>query len=178
MRFIPCLCVVSLLLLIGSRTGCKKTPPKAPPVEEAKVEPKKEAPKEEPKKVEEKPDPKAPKKRQGIVMNVRMAAMRPQTQNDMKQIGLFYKLEADLGNAPTTVEAFKKAIQRDAPKIVEKIDKGDFIINLKGKKLQPNDILAYEYEAGSEAGFCVVRANGAVETALPYEQLKQELGLK
>lgn len=185
MRLVSCLGIVSMLLFISASGGCKRKPP-APPVEdqpqvaqvEKKPEPKKEEKKPEPKKEEKKPDLKAPIERQGVVYNVRMAAMRPETQNDMKQIGLFYVQESATGSPPLTVDAFKKLIMRDAPKIVEKIDKGDFLMNLKGRKLQPNEILAYEYEAGSPAGHCVVRANGDITTDLPTDQLRKELGIK
>ncbi len=177
MRLLGCILALGCVtLFLGTSTGCRK---KAPPpvVEEAKVEEKKPEPPPPPPKKEEKPDPKAPKERQGLVYNVRMAAMRPETQNDMKQIGTFYQTELATNSEPKTVEEMKRSL-KGASRILKRIDDGDYVINLHGKKLQPNEILAYEYEAGSPSGFCVVRANGEVEPNLPYDQLKKELGLK
>jgi len=179
MRFLCCLTVV-ITLLIGTSTGCKKKPlPAAPDEPQAKAEPEKkaEAPKPEPKKPEAtKPDLK-PVEYKGLAYNIRMAAMRPEIQNDLKQIGAFYQADLASGSPPTTVEAMKQSL-KTAGHLVKKIDEKIYVINLHGKRLQPHDILAYEREASSPAGFCVVRASGEVDTTVPFEQMWNELYAK
>jgi hypothetical protein len=143
-------------------------------------QPKGSTPKES---VKEDPKQKLPKPPvgtgKGLVYNVRLAALRPEIQNDMKQIGIFY-LEAP--SPPTTWAAFRPLL-KTAPNILRKFEGTDgeekiYIINLTGRKLQPTEILAYEYEPGSPSGYCAVRANGQVETELSYEDLMKELGKK
>jgi hypothetical protein len=180
MRYLSCVIVsCSIIALVGGSSGCKKKV-QAPPVEQVAEEPaKKKEPPPEPKK-EPNYGPNAPQKRKGLVYSVRHAALRPEIQNDMKEIGTFYQIEVAGGTPPTTWAAFKACL-RTAPKLVQKIEDEKekmYIIMLKGRKLQPNEILAYEKEASSEAGFCIVRANGQVTEAFPYEELLKELGLK
>lgn len=179
MRPFGCVLVCCLVLAVGAGSGCKKAPPPAEP--QAKAEPEKKAPeppREEKKVAEKKPDLKAPQKYKGLVYNVRMAAQRPEIQNDLKQIGTFYQIEASGGSPPTTV-AQMLAAMKGAGKLLSKInDEKVYVINLKGRKLQPTEILAYEREASHPEFFSVVRASGEVDPNVTFEQLSKELGIK
>jgi hypothetical protein len=176
MRFISCVLVCGAALLVGAGAGCKKRPEvKLPPPEEVKVPEKK--PPEQAKQEEQKPDLKRPEKYKGLVYNIRMAARRPEIENDLKEIGTFYQIDAASGNPPKTWEALK-ASMRTANKLVQKIEEEKvYVIMLDGKRLQPTDLLAYEKEASSPANFVVVRAGGQVEH-LEFEELAKILGIK
>jgi hypothetical protein len=195
MRLLAVLSICGLALLIGS--GCQKkkvTPgfeaPKGDVVQQqAKAEPQKqeEKPPAPVQKEETKPELKeAPKERQGLVYNVRMAAMRPEIQNDMRTIGQFYQAAVAEGSPPKTKEQFMEMIKSDRRLVSKFADNPSEVealspiykVNLHGKKLQPTDVLAYEWEASSPNGWCVVQANGQVETNMPLDELKQKLGMK
>jgi hypothetical protein len=176
MRFIHYVGILGFALCLCS--GCKKAPP--PPQPQAKVEPEKkpEPPKVEVKKEEKKPDLKAPEKYKGLVYNIHMQARRPEILNDLKEIGTFYQIDASSGAAPKTWAAFKPSL-RTAGRLVQKIEQDKlYVINLNGRKLLPTEILAYEKEASSPAGFVIVRASGQVEEPVSFEQMVKELGLK
>jgi hypothetical protein len=177
MRYLHWILVIGIVMMLTGTTGCRrKIPALEPDPDEqiAKVEPKPEPKKKEP---EKKVDPKTPKEKGGLVYSVRNAAQRPEIQNDMAEIGRFYQIDATSGSPPTTWEVFKGSL-RTAPKLLAKIEQEKmYVVNLTGKRLRNEDILAYEIEASSPAGHCVVRASGQVETTVPTDQLKKELGI-
>jgi hypothetical protein len=181
MRFIALLSTVSAMLLLSTcTTGCNKRAvpnPEPDAVAKAPEEKKKpEPPKVEKKAEEKKPEIQRPQAYKGLVYNIHMAAHRPEIQNDLKQIGTFYQIDVSSGLTPTTWPALKESM-KTAGRLVQKIEQEKkYVINLKGSKLQPKDILAYEAEASSPAHFVVVRASGEVEM-LTFEELAKELGL-
>lgn len=105
---------------------------------------------------------------QGVVENVRAAAMRPERQNELKQIGLFYhSYVGEFNHNPRTDDDFVKYIERDARQIAEAIKEKYYVLNLKAK-ITGAGVIAYEplLDRGCHLS---VRTDGSVDLLSPEE---------
>lgn len=110
---------------------------------------------------------------QGVVQNVRAAAMRVDRQNEMKSIGQYFHLFVnDFNRNPRTEQEFAKYLQRDLPKLAEAINEKYYVLNLKAK-VGSGGVIAYEelLDAGSHLA---VRTDGSV-ALIPPDELKKLL---
>jgi hypothetical protein len=109
----------------------------------------------------------------GLVQSVRGAATRPERQNELRQIGIFFKLFADERNGknPSSDEEFINYIKRDAGGIAKAIQEKYYILNLKVNLRDSNNVIAYESLIDA-AGHQAVRAGGTVEP-IPVEELRK-----
>src|SRR5262245_35564042 len=104
----------------------------------------------------------------GLVENVRAAAMRPERQNELKQIGLFYhSYVGEFNHPPRTEDDFAKYIERDARQIAEAIKDKYYVLNLKAK-ITGAGVIAYEplLDGGRHLS---VRTDGSVDLLSPEE---------
>jgi hypothetical protein len=105
---------------------------------------------------------------QGVVENVRAAAMRPERQNELKQIGLFFHAYVTEHNHnPRTDDDFVKYIEREARQIGEAIKDKYYVLNLKAK-ITGAGVIAYEplLDRGCHLS---VRTDGSVDLLSPEE---------
>jgi hypothetical protein len=105
---------------------------------------------------------------QGVVENVRAAAMRPERQNELKQIGLFFHAYVTEHNHnPRTDDDFVKYIEREARHIGEAIKDKYYVLNLKAK-ITGAGVIAYEplLDRGCHLS---VRTDGSVDLLSPEE---------
>jgi hypothetical protein len=175
MRMLGCIVVVSILLSAGASSGCKKKAPPPAPVAEAKVEEKKPEPPPV-KKVEKKdnaPKENAPEDK-SFIFNQFMQGQRAVRMTDMRTLGQLYN---GMMPPPLTVDAFMDEVKKTAPLIAKKITDREYVVNLQGKKLRGDDILAYERQSSAPAGFAVAKANGEVVEFMPLNELKKALGI-
>ncbi len=110
-----------------------------------------------------------------LVQNVRAAALRPERQNELRQIGLFFRnFEIENNRNPRTDQEFIQYIQRDAPVIAKAIQDKYYILNLKVKmKGGSSGVIAWEYPADGP-GHLVVRVDASV-SPMSAEELKKAL---
>ncbi len=105
---------------------------------------------------------------QGVVQNVRAAAMRPERQNELRNIGQFFTIYFnDFNRNPKTEEEFAKYIERDAPKIAEAIREKHYVLNMKAKIGGPG-VIAYE-QLPDGGRHLAVRTDGSVDLIPPDE---------
>lgn len=148
----------------GALKGVQFGDPKPdPPVEEKKPEP------PDVLQVKEKPAPK------GLVQNVRASAYRPERQNDLKQIAIYFRTFTDERNGknPKTDDEFIDYIKREANHLAKAIAEKYYILNLKVNMRNANGIIAYEslIDAG---GYQAARVDGSVQ-AIPEDELRKLL---
>ena len=174
------LMVLGLLAIIGvGTTGCGKKNDGAGG--QAKVDPQKgvvfdkppEPPPEPPPMpadggLQIKPNPQ-PK---GLVQSVRAAAYRPERQNELRQIGLFFRhYEVEQNRTPRTEEEFIDYIKRDASGIAQALKDKYYILNLKVNIRDSNSVIAYESLTDS-GGHQAVRVDGSV-MPIPVDELRK-----
>src|SRR5262249_7337106 len=110
----------------------------------------------------------------GLVQNIRAAAYRPERQNELRQIGLFFQtFEIDQRRVPRTEKEFIDYIKRDASGIAKAVEEKYYILNLKVNMRAANDIIAYESLTDAGGHQCV-RVDGSV-APVPVEELRKLL---
>jgi hypothetical protein len=147
----------------GAMKGVQFGDPKPdPPPEEKKPEP------PDVLQVKNKPAPK------GLVQNVRAAAYRPERQNELRQIAIYFNLFNDERKKnPKSDEEFIDYIKRDHGALATAIKDKYYILNLKVNVRNANGIVAYEslIDAG---GYQAARVDGSV-MAIPEDELRKLL---
>ena len=113
--------------------------------EKKKEEPVVEQPEEpeDPKpQVQPKPQPKS------LAQNIRQAALRPERQNELRQIGLFFKEYVDSRNGknPATLDEFTNSFRVQFPLFKKLLDEKTYILNLKVNMRAgaPRGIIVYD----------------------------------
>lgn len=93
---------------------------------------------------------------------VRRGMERVEAQNQLHQIGIFYRLYKDeMGRDPARLEDFLNYIQRDARREYESLKTGYFVLNLK-QPATPTSVLAYEKEPYTDGTRLVLMGDCAV----------------
>lgn len=106
----------------------------------------------------------------GVVQNVRNAAKRTYTDNDLKQLGIFItQMQLENNKMPSPAEV-KDYIRRDAPKILAAIDDGTLILIEKPTK---EGLWAYEVDADKVGGLTLVNGTASRSSA---DEVKKLLG--
>jgi hypothetical protein len=96
--------------------------------------------------------------------------------NDLRQIAMFYRLyNTDFNRSPATLEEFKTYIQRDAGKLTQALERGDYVVVWKVNDLSPNTVLAYEKEADGEGKRYLAMGDASVKKVDEHE-FKRALG--
>ncbi|HJT77810.1 MAG TPA: hypothetical protein VJ739_11475 [Gemmataceae bacterium] len=146
---VPVLILVAALVL----TGCRKTSVATTPVAVPNPAPAATA-----------PDPHLGGARQTGHAHtiIRRGMERVEAQNQLRQIGVFYRLYKDeMGRDPARLEDFLNYIQRDATREYESLKTGYFVLNLK-RPPTPNSVLAYEKEPYTDGTRLVLMGDCAV----------------
>jgi hypothetical protein len=85
---------------------------------------------------------------------------RQTIQNDLRQIGLFYKqYEAETGRV-NSLEGFKNYVKRDAAAIYQRLQDSTYVIVLNARGGEA--VLAYERAADGNGQHIVVKGDGSV----------------
>ena len=104
----------------------------------------------------------------GAVQNVRKAAARTVSINDMHQLGTFVEQMYSEGGKMPAPKEIKDSIRRDAPKVVADIDEGAII--LTGTKDHAG-LWAYEVDADKAGGIVLVAGKANRADAAEVQQL-------
>lgn len=124
-----------------------------------------------------KPQPQAKEQPRSLAQNIRQAALRPERQNELKQIGLFFKefVDARNGKNPRTVDEFTDSLKVQYPLYVKLLKEKTYILNLKVNMRPgaPTGVIAYDPLIDG-AGHQAVRTDLSV-SPIPPAELKQLL---
>ena len=175
--------LIGALIVVGlGPAGCAKEDPQQAKANALKGvqfgEPKNEPPAPEPppppKKNENEPKVKGNAPPKGLVQGVRAAAYRPERQNELRQIGIFFnQLYIETNKNPRTKEEFIDYIKRDAGSIAQALKDDYYILNLKVNMRDANAVIAYE-SLQDQGGYQSVRVGGSVEP-IPIDELRKLL---
>jgi hypothetical protein len=93
---------------------------------------------------------------------VRRGMERVEAQNQLRQIGIFYRTYKDeMGRDPARLEDFLEYIKRDATREYESLKTGYFVLNLKSRPTATS-VLAYEKEPFNDGTRLVLMGDCAV----------------
>lgn len=109
-----------------------------------------------------------------LVQSIRAAAYRPQRQNELRQIALFFQTFHDeRKHNPKTDEEFSAYIQRDAGGIAQALRDKYYVLNLRVNMRGPGVIA---YESPLDGGNHLVVFVGANVAPMSPADLKKALG--
>ena len=106
----------------------------------------------------------------GAAQNVRQAARRTITINDMKTLGQLIEIDFTQNGKMPGLNEVKESLKRDSPTILAAINEGTIILCWTA---QHEGIWAYEIDADTKGGIAVVTGTASRYDA---EQVKQLLG--
>jgi hypothetical protein len=95
-------------------------------------------------------------------------------RNDLGQLAKLYQVYVtEFGRPPAKWEDFKTYIQRDAPKLVQDIEEGKYVVRW-GAPASPGTLLAYEKQVDLRDNQVVVMGDGSV-SSMSSQQLQAAL---
>lgn len=106
---------------------------------------------------------------------IRRGMERVEAQNQLRQIGLFYRTYKDeMGRDPARLEDFLNYIQRDATREYESLKTGYFVLNLN-RPPTPSSVLAYEKEPYTDGTRLVLMGDCAVVKIMTDAEFQEAL---
>ncbi|MCS7047403.1 MAG: hypothetical protein NZO58_13680, partial [Gemmataceae bacterium] len=81
---------------------------------------------------------------QGLSQSIRAAGYRPERQNELRTIAMFFtQFHTEFNRNPRTEDEFIQYLQREAPKIAEALREKYYVLNLRAR-LTSDSAIAYE----------------------------------